>query len=189
MLPQEVWDAFRRKEREANVMYPHALKAASIEGGTDLQFWITCSTFSNASTKPSLDLVLSCTHGPIGSYPLFIFSSSPADMVNDQSLYPRIDVLINTLLQVVPTSRVFSIFAPEPVARVFVELWTRYTGIRSYPDPYYAAKLTFCTSETLMFRHLSDFRDTIYTPRLAREDDLRIVAELCQGFASTSVSC
>ncbi|KAI0031422.1 hypothetical protein K488DRAFT_79073 [Vararia minispora EC-137] len=186
-LPPQVWEAFRRRERDSNVMYPHALRACSIEGGEDVQLWMTCSTFHVAATgEPQLDLVLSCTEGVLGSYPLFIFANTPFDDLGDDFIRPRLDAIIQGLLNHVHPSRVFSVFAPEPVTRAFAALWSCYTNIRPYQEPYYSAKLTYCTKSSLTRRQMTFFADLFYVPRLACDSDILVIAELCQGFAMTS---
>ncbi|KAI0045196.1 hypothetical protein FA95DRAFT_1495778 [Auriscalpium vulgare] len=186
VLPQSVWDVLRQDERRANIMYPHALKSLHTEGGEDVQLWMTCSTFHTLDTHPTLDLILSCTEGPFGSYPIFILPTAPFDALTHDYLYPRVGQLVRALLPVVGPQRVFSIFAPEPVTKLFARYWSQLTGIAAYEQPYYAAKHTYCTRETFVDRCLSIFPDLSYLPRLATESDISAVAELCFGFSSTS---
>ncbi|KAI0068118.1 hypothetical protein BV25DRAFT_523081 [Artomyces pyxidatus] len=185
-LPSAVWDVFRRDQNISNIMYPHARKALSVEGGHDVQFWLTCSTFHAIDTEPRLDFVLSCTEGPLGSYPIFILPTTPFHTLTEDYIYPRIEQLAHSLLAVAGAERVFSVFAPEPVTIAFSRLWSQITGIRSYDEPYYAAKLTHCTAATFVDRTMSVFPDISYLPRPATERDAAAVAELCAEFASTS---
>jgi hypothetical protein len=187
-IPYHVWAAFRQHERDSNIMYPHALKSSAADGSEGVQLWITCSTFTSASREPLLDLVLSCTEGPLGSYPIFLFATAPFDELDAEFLRPRLDAIIQELLEHIHPSRVFSVFAPEPVTREFAALWTSFTGIGSYHEPYYSAKLAYCTSSTLSRRRMTLFTDLHYVPRIARDSDIAVIADLCQGFAMTSVS-
>ena len=123
----------------------------------------------------------------MGSYPIFIFVNTSTRHLSPEWLRSRLDVLIQRLLDQVDASRVFSVFAPEMVTHEFAQLWTYRTGIGSYREPYYAAKLTYCTPATITRRRMTIFPDLGYVPRLAEERDLRVVAELCRGFAATSV--
>lgn len=187
-LPSAVWEAFRLREREANIMYPHALKSCHYGAAQQQQLWMTCSPVATGSDDHSaLDIVLSCTEGAMGSYPVFLFANTSSRQLSPEWLRPRLDALILRLLKHVDETRVFSVFAPETITREFAQLWTRYTGIGSYSEPYYAAKLTYCTPTTITRRRMTIFPDLGYVPRLAEERDLRVVAELCRGFAATSV--
>lgn len=187
-LPGTVWEAFRLREREANIMYPHALKSCLYDGAPAPQFWLTCSSYAASSDgRQTLDLVLSCTEGAMGSYPIFIFANTSSRQLSPEWLRSRLDALIQRLLEHVDETRVFSVFAPEVVTREFAQMWTYHTEIGCYSEPYYAAKLTYCTPATITRRRMTLFPDLGYVPRLAEERDLRVVAELCRGFAATSV--
>ncbi|KII94067.1 hypothetical protein PLICRDRAFT_171744 [Plicaturopsis crispa FD-325 SS-3] len=182
-LPSPVWSAFRASPEPANVMFPFALKAlaAEREGRTMEQVWIVCSTDGD------IDFVLSCYEGPLGAYPVFIFAPHSAEGLEINYMLPRIWNLVRQLHLTVSEHRVFSVFAPERVANIFAGLWTEVTGIYPYPEPYYAAKLTYCTLRTLPpQRQPSQFDAFEYDLRLATEADIPQVAQLCLEFASTS---
>ncbi|TFY55248.1 hypothetical protein EVG20_g9390 [Dentipellis fragilis] len=184
-FPQQVWDALSQNEQAANVMLPHATKA-KVAGANDSQLWMTCSTFRSARDDPDLDLILSCTEGPLGSYPVFIIPTAPFHDLHDEYLYPRLELLISRILLEIPQERIFSVFAPEPISIAFTKLWSCRTGVGYYEEPYYAAQLTYCTSETFVDRRATMFPDVVYVPRKATEEDVASVAPLCQGFAETS---
>jgi len=187
LLPPQVWDAFHRQECASNIMYPHALKAHTTKGGEGVQLWMTCSTpHPNTNEDAALDFILSCTEGPLGSYPIFIFATAPPEDLVKDYLHSRLNALVLHLLALVSPSRVFSVFAPEPVTQEFAQIWSQYTGIDSYQEPYYAAKLTYCTPSTLSRRRMTLFSDLIYTPRRAHEEDIPALAKLCHEFATTS---
>lgn len=188
-LPSSVWEAFRDNERDSNIMYPHAIASASSSRRDPNTFWMTCSSYRsiNGTSALSLDLVLSCGNGPLGSSPIFIFATAPFDALTSSYLMPRLEELVYTLAEHVPVERVFSIFAPEPITRIFTHLWSNLTRVAFYEEPYYAAKFATCTRETFVDRRMTLFSDITYVPRLAVESDLEAVADLCKGFASTSV--
>jgi hypothetical protein len=171
-------------------MDAHALKALARERAGEApsqdELWIVC--YSN-SPQPTIDFVLSCTNGPLGKYPIFIFTPHPYSQLTDEFIQPRILRLVHTLLGVVPLRRVYSIFAPHNVAATFAELWSTHTGVTLDQDPeYYAALLTFCTKRTFVNRQMTINPELVYEIRPAVEDDIPEAAELCHGFAAEAVS-
>ncbi|KAJ3521366.1 hypothetical protein NM688_g9025 [Phlebia brevispora] len=187
-LPDTVWESFAAFPRDSNVMYPHALKARrdEQEGRLTKGLWIVC-TSTNLLSSPSVDFVLSCTDGPLGSYPVFIFTPIPPSCLDSEYVHPRLEALARALLAAIPSHRVFSVFAPDAITLMFTSLWTDLTGVLLDPEPrYYAAKITYCTKRSFRPRQTSIFPDVEYTLRLAREDDISGVAELCLGFARES---
>ncbi|TFK36975.1 hypothetical protein BDQ12DRAFT_724793 [Crucibulum laeve] len=179
-------NAFSHNARNSNIMYPHLLKVAKMErqgAPTDSsQFWIVCCS----ATKPdNVDFVLSCTDGPLGTYPIFIFS--PRCDMNSDFITPRIKLLVETLLQRIDVRRAYSIFAVEPVSRAFANFWRLATGIGYYPEPYYAAMFSYCTRTSRAPRRQNTILDnTTYHLRRAVTTDIPTVTILCNGFASTA---
>jgi hypothetical protein len=169
-------------------MYPHALKQLMAErnGKPALgdEIWVVC--WCNQPT-PTIDFVLSCTNGPIGTYPVFIFTPHAFASLTDEFMLPRLTLLVHKLRQEVPTHRVYSVFAPEPVTKTFAKLWTLHTGIKTENEPYYAALISYCTRETFSNRQMSMTPDLISEIRLAVEADIPSAARLCWGFAKESV--
>lgn len=165
-------------------MYAHALKTYQQElaGAPAIvgQYWIVCSVNSR------IELVLSCTENFLDSYPVFIFSTRPHSELTPQYIHPLVHSLALTLLDTVPTHRVYSVFAPEPITHIFVALWSELTGISPEQTPYYAAHLTYCTRATLSDRRQTICSNAIFDLRLAERADEREVAELCFGFAAES---
>jgi hypothetical protein len=186
-LPSSVWDAFRRRERDMNIIYPHAQAQRGREQD-NRQLWMTCSTVTPELREATLDLILTCTEGPIGPYPIFIVPAIDTDALGAEFLQTRLAQLVDSLLEYVPMERVFSIFAPQATTVAFAHLWSRQTGISFYRDPYYAAKLSRCNSKTFINQKMSDLPNISYEPRLAVMNDTTAVASLCQDFAATSVS-
>ncbi|KZT75098.1 hypothetical protein DAEQUDRAFT_734567 [Daedalea quercina L-15889] len=188
-LPQEVWTALYENQRNSNVMLPYAKKARQDPAlcvGSNV--WLVCSTSLPGSRTTTVDFVLSCTEGPLGSYPIFIYTPTPYTQLDAQHYVPRLRSLVQSLQESVPPERVFSVFAFDVIARTFASLWTKTTGIGLERDPeYYAANFTYCTKATFQSRRLAAPRDVAYYDlRRAGKDDLKHVAELCRGFAATS---
>ncbi|KIO17348.1 hypothetical protein M407DRAFT_85086 [Tulasnella calospora MUT 4182] len=149
----------------------------------DEQFWLSVWT-SRARQPARLDMVLSCTTGPIGKYPVFLYSNVPDDDMTSEWIVPRIELLVKRLRCCLSTKRVFSVFGPVPLTRAFVSAWVDSTEAMPVEDPYYAAKHTYCTRATLS-------QETSAIPvghelRLADMSDLHRGTELCYGFAAGS---
>ncbi|KAK7694964.1 hypothetical protein QCA50_002152 [Cerrena zonata] len=188
-LPKMVWDTFSSNPRSANIMYPHALKCHHLEDKgrqpAPDQFWIVCCTGANGSNM-SVDFVLSCTRGPLGNYPIFIFTTVPHTQLDSNAAVVRISALVDHLSAYANVKRVFSVFAPELLARVFASIWTERKGIPLDPvlPEYYAAKLTYCNRES--FNRVEPPLYAGYLMRLANESDIPKVAPLCHGFSAES---
>ncbi|KAF9067345.1 hypothetical protein BDP27DRAFT_1403911 [Rhodocollybia butyracea] len=102
-------------------------------------------------------------------------------------LVPRLQSLMLAIQKFVPRSRVYSVFAPEPVAELFARLWSDSTGIWHYPEPYYAAQLSFCTQRSFKNRQATTMREgSHYNLRPAIPSDLLAVAKLCLEFSQGS---
>jgi hypothetical protein len=97
-------------------------------------------------------------------------------------------LLVKMLYSAVNVSRVFSVFAPDPVAEMFTELWMNLTGIRCVPQPYYVATSSICTKHTFIHKPEHTHSSLKYYICPAVDSDISDVAELCYGFALSSVS-
>jgi hypothetical protein len=185
-----VRDAFRSNLHNSNIVYAHALKRLAKEKSgealADDEFWIACGTNSPQRT---VHFVLSCTEGPMGTYPIFIFSPLPLAHISAPFLSSHMERLVQVLYKVLgqQPQRVYSVFSPKPVAHEFKRLWSETTAVASYLEPYYAAKLSFCTRKSFVNRQLTGHPDLIHNPRPAVEADIPKVAPLCYGFAQESV--
>lgn len=190
-LPSLVWEALRANARKSNVILPHAEKALASEMSGDSpsgsERWIICSTFDPSSSE-TIDFILSCTESGMGSYPIFIVPTLPTAQLDEDYLLPRLSALVQALYNAVSVSRVYSVFAPEPVTEMFTDLWVELTGIRFIQEPYYAATFSFCTKRTHVDRSATLHPSLKYDMRPAVESDIENVAELCYGFAEGSVS-
>jgi len=187
-FPGEVWNALRQNERAANVLLPQALSALHEERTASEQFWITCKTAHSPHEKPQLEFILSCTEWHMGTYPVFLVSTLPSSSLTPAFLAPRVAMLASELRECVPSRRVYSIFAPAPLAKAFAQAWTNVAGVKLEENPYYAARFSHCSKGTHVGRTQTAPADMIYNLRLACEDDVSQVAALCKGFASDSVS-
>lgn len=185
-IPEDVWGTLKSIPLSANVILPHATKCLHREqSGHALpsnQVWMTCTSYT---PRPSIEFILSCTESDMGTYPIFIVNTRP---ISQLPLRSCMFILAQALHKCVPASRVYSVFAPDPVAQTFTEIWTQLTGIKRYIEPYYAAKLTFCNGKTFINRSMTIHPELTYELRPAVARDVAAVAELCLGFSLEGVS-
>ncbi|KAG8929159.1 hypothetical protein FRC02_005928 [Tulasnella sp. 418] len=193
------------REREANIWLPHALKSRHVENSssyastsssasTSSQFWISSWTSrrsASSSGGSELDFILSCTKSHLGNYPIFLYSHVPSYHLTPAFLSLRVQPLVDQLATMVSSSRVFSVFGPSPLVKCFSALWSKRTSVMQEPDPFYAARFTVCTRETLRIQSNTssrplDLPDGHYM-RLAEPNDAELAAKLCQEFAIDSV--
>ncbi|KAG6837672.1 hypothetical protein H0H93_004948 [Arthromyces matolae] len=180
-LPQNVWDAFKLDQRRSNIMYPHALEhKLQSDPRSDDQLWLVCTT-GNA-----VDFILSCTQHAMGAYPIFIYSTIPAPNLLLPFVVSRVQLLVNSLGGTVDVGRVYSVFAFDIVARAFAEVWSNMMDIGVYVEPYYAAKLTYCTRRSLKPRQFTMMPGVTYELRPALSSDIPAAARLCHGFAEAA---
>ncbi|KAF9254830.1 hypothetical protein L218DRAFT_938225 [Marasmius fiardii PR-910] len=176
-IPMNVLDALSSHPVDTNCILPTLLKALNTERVSSLpshdQLWIVCQSISG------VELVLSCTENVLGTNPIFIVNLCPLSIA---SLRPRIQEMVQQLSRITVLRRVYSVFAPDDIAELFAEAWTRETGIQKYCEPYYAAKLSYCTRMTLTGH---DGEPNHYL-RPAEDSDLDAIAQLCFAFASDS---
>ncbi|KAI0095041.1 hypothetical protein BDY19DRAFT_880874 [Irpex rosettiformis] len=187
-IPDSIWSAWRVNASNANVMLPHAeqYKSRTCVELPSSGLWISCtSTFPT----PSVDFVLSCTSNHLGHYPIFIFTTLPPHEHTSEDVIDRLTSLATALLRSVPEKRVFSVFAPESIARIFASIWTDITGIGldvSENPEYYSAKISYCTKLSFRPRSKSFLAGMQYELRQAREEDTLATAQLCYDFAVES---
>ncbi|KAJ8517526.1 hypothetical protein ONZ45_g5311 [Pleurotus djamor] len=194
-IPPYVWDGLQKNEWYTNTILPHLLKRLKWESdgyaakAFDGEFWITCSTPTSASSSSSseaaLDLMLSCTNGPVGKYPIFIATTHPHSSLSPDFLQERMAAIVDLLCQKTHPSRVYSVYAPKPISEAFAKEWSIRTGIRCEPEPYYDARVSYCTKGAFVDTPIKASNQRLEFRR-ADERDLVRVAELCYGFASES---
>lgn len=187
-LPNDFWATASANQAHFNAILPTAQKCLADErAGKKPQgnFWIIVSSYLPRLT---IELVLSCTATEMGAYPIFIASAIPIRRVNDEFLKPRVTLLAKALFERVPraTKRTYSVFAPDSIVKVFCPIWTSITGVGSYKQAYYAAKLSVCTRKTFVNRSMTLLGGMEMELRPATSADVQSVAELCYGFAAES---
>ena len=183
-----------KREREANIWLPHAMKSSHYERLKSVQiqpspssssivaprdnrltadeFWLSCWTTRvsvDGSRTRTLDVVLAVTQHHLGTYPVFLYSNHPSSDLTPNFIAPRVERLVNTLARITPRERVFSVFGKfssdlmeeiiinlhpfligvVSLTREFVDAWSAVTNAIPEPLPFYAAKFTYCTRESL----------------------------------------
>ncbi|KAI0721390.1 hypothetical protein C8T65DRAFT_601521 [Cerioporus squamosus] len=186
-IPTAVWGAFRENAQASNVMYAHAdntSKSPTPYGTAD--FWVVVWDLTKPSESSAAVLfVLSCTTGPLGPYPIFIFTPLPSVLLVGAFVRPRILAMVRALRAVVAPERVFSVFALDALTDAFAASWAAETGIQLDSNPlYYHASLMCCDRTTL--RPHPPPGDGTFASRLATAADVKKVSVLCQEFSVTS---
>lgn len=195
-IPQDVVDYLEHDAQNSNILLPHLLKTRNLEaqGIYGENAWIVSTSYPDSLSQPVIDFVLSCTTGSLGNYPIFIYHAQSLATLNPSYLIPRMLSLAERLGEAVPTARVFSVFAVEPVARAFADAWTNLKGVSvahtdvkaNLTHEYYAALLTYCNSRSFRPRQQSTHPTYQFDMRPAVIQDIPEVAELCYGFAAES---
>lgn len=129
-------------------------------------------------------LVLSCTDGYMGAYPIFIVNTNATD---DIDLTPFVQSSTLALQRHVPAERVYSVFGPNRIARLFSKMWTQLTGVQAEPQPYYDATIS-CLRRHEAPPSFSLVDSSMFEVGLAGQADIVPIAKLCHAFASDSVS-
>jgi hypothetical protein len=105
-LPSAVWNAFRTHEINSNIMYPHAIKSLKhSQSGRSKQHWITLASKHSRDSPYEIDLILSCTSWALGDYPIFIFTTKTFSSLSLHWLQPRLQLVIEELVGLVPLER------------------------------------------------------------------------------------
>jgi hypothetical protein len=192
-LPEAVWTTLYSNEAAANIILPHAVKVLQAEEQLQpvgSQLWLV-------SFSPRIEFILSCTDGPLGTYPIFIFTPIPFNELVGKDLDAPMTSLCHALLATAGRQRVFSVFAVQPIAEAFVRQWSLLANITPVAQPYYDAIFTFCTKKRLMHckgvaanQHATVHKtspDVVVDLRRASPKDIDRIAILCRDFAATSV--
>ncbi|KAG8962937.1 hypothetical protein FRC03_003607 [Tulasnella sp. 419] len=150
--------------------------------------WLVLSSTSRGQSTRTVDFILSCTNGPLGSYPIFIWSSRPVNTLSRDFIHSRIGLLAEHLKYALPSSRrVYSVFAPTIISQAFSKAWSALTCSIPVEDPYYHATLSTVTLESLRWQDDLNRREVApHCLRPATMEDLMGVAYLCFEFAATS---
>ncbi|KAF9512510.1 hypothetical protein BS47DRAFT_1051877 [Hydnum rufescens UP504] len=182
---------------QANTILPYALKRKAQEESNLASsayssfprgvppLWVALWTERHGTQRPMLDFVVAITNSNISTLPLFIFTPHQAALTTPDFLFPRIVRLIDVLTTVIHVSRVFAVFAPVEVTRLFANLWSWKTGIAGVETPYYRAVLATVTLDSLV-SSLAD-PQSFRRNRPARMADLEEVVPQFKAFADHSV--
>lgn len=154
------------------------------------QFWLTLwSTRSPVSESPVLDLVLSCTASHIDNLPIFLWSGHETHTLTKEIFEPRVTLLIQHLIELVPRERVFSVFASNFITKTFADIWSSRTGMKIVETPYYSAALTYVTRDILAEEDTARIPSLPPLPfvlRQAKREDIDAIATHCFDFAADS---
>lgn len=160
-------------------------KKQKVVSGHNEPFWLTVWSSPSPSVPPTLDMVLSCVSWKLGDYPIFLWTPKNPTSVSPPWLTPRVKLLAEHLLDIVPPCRVFSIFGMTPLVKSFTRYWSDLVKCAIEPEPFYAAYYSFCNPET--FKESEDPLSRGDSIRRANMEDLAAVAQLCKEFADDSV--
>ena len=155
--------------------------------GNNQPFWLTVWSSPSGSPfiPPSLEIVLSCVNWTLGDYPIILWTPRDPASLSVSWLIPRIELLAEALLNIVPPSRVFSIFGMTKLVKSFTRHWSGLVGYPIELESLYAAYYSFCNRET--FKESYDPLPRGDSIRCANMEDLPQVAQLCKEFADDSV--
>ncbi|KAG6868868.1 hypothetical protein C0993_008616 [Termitomyces sp. T159_Od127] len=120
----------------------------------------------------------------MGDYPIFIYSARPSSALDIEFVTPRMELMTEILSGRINVKRVFSVFSLTMVSEVFVHIWSEKTCIVFYKEPYYDAKLTYCTRQSFRPRQYTMLHGLSYDLRLGVPSDVFDIAKLCHGFAA-----
>ena len=160
-------------------------KKQKATNGHNEPFWLTVWSSSSPTAPPMLDVVLSCVNWTLGDYPIFLWTPKNPSSVSPPWLTPRVKLLAEHLLDIVPVCRVFSIFGMTQLVKSFTRHWSDLVKCAIEPEPFYAAYYSFCNPET--FKESDDPLSRGDSIRRANMEDLAAVAQLCKEFADDSV--
>jgi hypothetical protein len=181
--------SFRLHEVNANVILPILIKCWEKENSGDViedHLWIV--VYQKTGNSFEVKVVVSCTDGLTGPYPIFLFSPLPSDFHQDRSILPSLSLAARELYRNVSPRRVYSVFGPEVLSRTFASIWTTTTGIQLAQDPYYySCKISYLTLGTLIEMELPLSPDRTGYLRPAVQTDLEGIARLNFLFAADAV--
>jgi len=187
-LPSFAWTELYQHEVDANVILPILNKCLKKEKeGIMAQdhFWIV--TFVRTPVY-SVKLILACTDGVTGKYPVFLFTPIPyVAMEDDAYLYQSLFSAVRHLQTAVPTHRIYSVFGRVMLARMFAIIWTQQTNIPVISDAYYHCKITYLTCATFELKKSELPSIPMAQIRPAELRDWEGVARLCYYFADRLV--
>ncbi|KAI0652105.1 acyl-CoA N-acyltransferase [Trametes meyenii] len=185
-FPAAVWKCFDEQPQNSNIIYAHAKKVVSGGGLTAnaSDLWIICWS---VDAESSVLFIASCTTGPLGPYPVFIFTPLLLDELVHDVTRPCIQLIVGALRDYVAPERIFSVFALDAVADTFAATWMSETGVPPDSAPvYYHANFMYCTMSTFKEGSQKLPSDIKVELRPATISDVSGVARLCYEFAAAS---
>ncbi|KAF7782786.1 hypothetical protein Agabi119p4_2162 [Agaricus bisporus var. burnettii] len=192
-VPPHVLTALEKNEPNANCILPTLQKSRQLESSGQRpprrQMWVVCSS-KNSAGQMMVDFVLSITEGNIDSYPLFFSTSLPVRQLTQDFVVPRMQEIVKALANTsIPVERVYAVYGPDTLAKVFAKCWTTATGVANLSNaPYYAAKLSFCTRGSFRDRPVNIRGDFTFEIRPANVNDIPQIAQCNYGFAADGAS-
>jgi hypothetical protein len=185
------------KASDLSVVVLKALESVPVDASVILPTFYKCLELDKAGRSPrdhlwlavytrqgTVALVLSCTDGYMGAYPVFIVNTSSIDE-NDLASYIHLSAL--TLQRHVPIERVYSVFGPIKITQLFSGMWTQLTGVQAEAQPYYDAKISCLRRESLQ-QPVTPPESGTFELGPATEADILPIAKSCHSFAIDSVS-
>jgi len=160
-------------------------KATTITSGKNDPFWLTVWSSPSPFIPPTLDIVLSCLSWTLGDYPIFLWTPKNPTSISSSWLTPRVELLAEHLLEMVPPQRIFSIFGMTQLVKSFTRYWSDLVKCPIELEPFYAAYYSFCNQET--FKESGALLPRGDSIRRAKFEDLAAVTQLCKEFADDSV--
>jgi hypothetical protein len=160
-------------------------KATTITSGKNDPFWLTVWSSPSPFIPPTLDIVLSCLSWTLGDYPIFLWTPKNPTSISSSWLTPRVELLAEHLLDMVPPQRIFSIFGMTQLVKSFTRYWSDLVKCPIELEPFYAAYYSFCNQET--FKESGALLPRGDSIRRAKFEDLAAVTQLCKEFADDSV--
>jgi hypothetical protein len=186
------------KASELSVAARKALEGVPVEASVILPTFNKCLELDKAGRSPldhlwiaiysrlgTVALVLSCTDGYMGAYPVFIVNTSP---INDNDFASYIHQSALTLQRHVPIERVYSVFGPIKITQLFCGMWTQLTGVQAEKYPYYDAKISCLRRRESLQQPVTPLESSTSEVGLATQADILAIAESCYAFASDYVS-
>lgn len=179
-FPLDARRALEADPIKANVILPILLKCEAEEtNGRPPNDHVWVVVYGGGRVK----LIASSTDGCIGKYPIFLFSPLSNAQLRHEPISLAIDIAAHELQRAVGTQRVYSVFGTEMLAKAFASIWSRMTGIHIERDPYYLAKISYATRDTLV---LPTSPNDAVGIRPAVPGDIHGIADLCYRFAAES---
>ena len=186
------------KASDLSVAARKALESVPVEASVILPTFYKCLELDKVGRWPrdhlwiaiysrqgTVALVLSCTDGYMGAYPVFIINTSHID---ENDFASSIHLLALTLQRHIPVERVYSVFGPIKIAHLFSGMWTQLTGVQAEAHPYYDAKISYLRRRESLQQPVTPLESSTFEVGPATPADILPIARSCYAFAIDSVS-